>query len=546
MVISVTTSIKLFAAAALVAVGIGGFWFYFNHAADGTESVPGIRHADTAKAPDAASAPIARSSPLPVLAPDGSIVQNASAAKYQAPNERSLDMQIFDKAVLYLMDVQEPDGHFDSAKTGAAPEFCNLNGDIALTALAAWAMMASSLGQSQNPVAIARARSAIRWMETKINPDATIGDVKGPGEPAIAQLLASHAFCMAIDYSTRESLRQNANRLNSYALLKMKAKNGGYGPGADSAEPRADVLALSAFVYKFATLVGFKFDALSKPAKPALNALEAEALLGVGGLLTLVLIVVLAVKARRARKFSFSLLWLVLFVPAIGLLAGGGVALQAAARYAEDLALYEKNLNNTKVTNAIEDDILATLRAGFARLDSKSEATGAVFSATPGGPPDWRATVSGMQAMFLINSSRRSVNPALEFVFGPLDKKTESYPKILEHIAWGNGGDGYDAVTLWQGTIAVVYMFTEDKYESKTWAGNLRFILESHQGPDGSWPVAGVDARRGRVWRAALHAMTMCLTAPPPPPPAPPPDSTTTTTPAVPPVTPPPGLNTTK
>ena len=455
----------------MVLAGIAGSWIVFSPSPPGTALVsqppkdPSLP-ADLVRPVDAAhpADPNQRSASKAVVAADGSISANASAAGYIAPKDRSMDMQLFDKALLYLLDVQEPDGHFDSAKTGAAPEFQNLNNDIVITAIAAWVLMGSSSGVNQNTDALAGARKARRWMESKIKPDGIIAD--GPGESALAQFFASDLFRLAASYSTRDSLRQTTNRLNSAALLKMKAKNGGYGLNADSAEPNAEMLGFAAFVYKFAGYDGFKFDA-----------------------------------------------------------------------YADENKKPDDKNTTTKTAFPIEDEILGNIRAGFKRLDSKADKSGAIFAEKPEGPPDWRATVGGMQAMFMINPSRTTVTPALEFIFGPFDKQTESYPRILEHVSWGKNGEGYDAMMLWQGSIAVIYMFTDDKYESKTWVGNLRTILKDHQSSDGSWAVAGEDAKRGRVWRTGLHAMTMALTSPPPPPPAPPPDDQTINTPAVPPKT---------
>ncbi|HLX59846.1 MAG TPA: hypothetical protein VKX17_01070 [Planctomycetota bacterium] len=450
-----TTGVKLFIAVLAVAASTFGFWKYFN----GLNANPAESRIETPR--DAPSRPAESTKPvetakttLPAQTAESSVPRPAhsgadltpSAAKYIAPPERSLDMQMFDKAVLYLIDIQEPDGHFDSAKAGAAPEFCNLNGDIANTALAAWVLMGSSSGRDQNPPALAGARKAVQWLESKIKPDGFIVDPAGPGEPVISQLFATDMFRLAAAYSTRDKLRQTTNLLASAALMKMRAKNGGFGPDTHSDEPRSDVLALAAFVFKYASLDGFKFDAFSE--------------------------------APKTKDGS----------------------------------------------SPFEDDIIANLRAGMKRLDAKVHPSGAVFAEKAGGKADWRATIGGMQAIFLINPSRAAVNPALDFIFGEFDKKTESYPLIPLMLSWGKSGEGYDALTLWQGTISVIYMFTDDKYQYRTWAENVREMLRAHQERDGSWPVAGLDAKRGKIWRTTLHAMTLILTAPPPPPPGPPPD----------------------
>lgn len=431
------TGTKILIAALVVVASVFGFWEYFTRSQG---SRPRAQAGEKAE---------------PEWVGPYTPLANPSAAKYKPPQDREPDMQLYDKAVLYLMDVQEPDGHFDSARAGAAPEFCNLNGDIANTALAAWVLMGASTGLSQNPEAVRRAKLAVKWMESKLRPDGFIADINAPGEPVVAQLFAADTFRVATSYSTRDKRRELTNKLASAALLKMRAKNGGYGPDANSEEPRPDVLALASFVYKYASLDGYKFDAFFSGEKPK----------------------------------------------------NGGVSF------------------------ANEDLIVDNLRAGMKRLDAKAHPSGAIFTEKAGGPSDWRATVSGMQAMFLINPSRSSVLPALNFMLGELDKKTESFPLVTRQIAWGKNGEGYDALTMWQGTISIIYMFTDAKIEFKSWTENVREILRAHQTAEGSWPVAGMDSRRGRVWRTCLHAMTLILTSPPPPPPGPAPDNPPTVTP---------------
>lgn len=372
------------------------------------------------------------------------------AANYVPAKDRSSDMQMFDKAALFLMDAQDADGHWDSARTLAAPEFRNVNGDIALTGIAAYVLMCTNTPTTPNPEAVARGGKAVRWLESKLNADGTVGQPNGPGEQTIAQLMAGAAFMQAASMSTREGLRQTAGRLMSVALLRMKAKNGGYGPSPDSIEPRADVLGLAAFVYKSASLDGYQFE-LSKPDEAATPSARA------------------------------------------------------------------------KLQRAAEEQIVNALRAGFQRLEipaqsGDSKKGSGVFSNTPGGAPEWHATVACLLANFLINPQRSSVNPALDFVFGAFDAKAEGYPRIPATLRWGQKGEGYNALSAWFGTMAVVYLFTDDKYQHRSWTGALREILQVKQAPDGGWAVAGEDALRGRVWRTALHAMTLILIAPMPPP----------------------------
>src|SRR4029078_1652821 len=123
-----------------------------------------------------------------------------------------------------------------------------------------------------------------------------------------------------------------------------------------------------------------------------------------------------------------------------------------------------------------------------------------IFAATPGGEADWNATLAGMLANFLISPQRSTVTPSLDFIFGPLGAKTESYPRIAEMMRWGKHGEGYRAASAWFGSFAVSYLFTDDKFQPRTWVGVVKPILKEHQLPDGGWPVAGPDATRGRVW----------------------------------------------
>src|ERR1043165_8535665 len=210
---TLSTGTKIFIAGLVVVASVFGFWEYFTRMQGSLAAV----HVSEKSEPEW----VAPYTPL----------ANPSAAKYVAPPDRHIDLQLYDKAVLYLMDVQEADGHFDSARAGAAPEFCNLNGDMACTALAAGVLMGASSGKSQKKDAVKCAKRAVKWMDSKLQPDGFIVDVQAPGEPVIAQLFATDTFRFATSYSTRDDRRELTNKLASAALLKMKAKSGGEGVG---------------------------------------------------------------------------------------------------------------------------------------------------------------------------------------------------------------------------------------------------------------------------------------------------------------------------
>lgn len=395
-----------------------------------------------------------------------------SAVKYVAPKDRADELRHLDRAVLFLTDSQEDDGHWSSSRTGASGAYRNLNGDIGLTAIASYVLMSSSTKESPNQKAVAAGGKAIKWLQSKLNADGTLGELNGPGEQALSQLLGGAAFMQAAGMSTREMLRRDGQKIISVALLRMMAQNGGYGPDANSAEPRMDVMTWASCICKFASNEGMFFEV------PQFGGADLP-----------------EPKDDKARD----------------------------ARY--------------KAHRANEETIITNLRKGLKRLEAKGSTapegkSSGVFAAAPGGEANWDATVGGMLANFLINPQRSTVAPSLEFVFGEFDPKTESYPRIFSTMKLPEGNEGYHSDTAWFGSFAVSYLFTDDKYQHKSWVGNLKPMLRTQQQSDGGWPLVGPDAKRGRVWRTALHGLTLMQLAPPPPPPAPPTDAFST--PAVP------------
>lgn len=396
---------------------------------------------------------------------------NPSAAKYAPSKDRPDELQLCDKALLFIMDAQEEDGHWSSSRTGAGSAYSNLNSDIGLTALAAYVLMMSSTKENPNQKGVAAGARGVKWIQSKLNADGTVGQLNAPGEQTLSQLLSGLMFMQAAGMSTREGLRRDGQRLISVALLRMKAQKAGYGPDANSAEPRMDVMAWAACVYKFAANESIYFE-LPQFGGADLPEPKDE-------------------KARDAR--------------------------------------YKANRVN-------EEQIVENLRAGLKRLEAPGTTapegkSSGIFSESPGKPADWDATIAGMLANFLISPQRSTVQPSLDFVFGEFDPKTESYPRVFQKMRLPEGNDGYRTDTAWFGSFAVAYLFTDDKYQHKTWVGNLKPMIRTQQQPDGGWPAAGPDAKRGRVWRAAMHALTLMQLAPPPPPPTPPSDPAVPNTP---------------
>src|SRR4051812_33542536 len=95
------------------------------------------------------------------VAADAPLPKPIPVSEYVPPKERSLELQAFDKAVLYLSAQQEDDGHWDAKKAGASADFAGINGDIASTALATYALLCSAQGKQQNRDAMMRAKRGL-------------------------------------------------------------------------------------------------------------------------------------------------------------------------------------------------------------------------------------------------------------------------------------------------------------------------------------------------------------------------------------------------
>jgi hypothetical protein len=362
-------------------------------------------------------------------------------SQYVPPAGRNAELQAFDKAVLFLSATQEPDGHWDAKKAGANADFSGLNGDIASTSLATYALLCSAQGKLQNRDAMMRAKRGLEWLLARIQTDGRIADEAAPGEPVVAQLLASMAFLQSASMSTRNVLREAAGNTTRYAILKMRAANGGYGATPNAAAARADITALATFTFRSARMEEVKFD----EANPKVDSeIEAHIKKGVTALL----------------------------------------------------------LNPEK-------------KDGLYRLLSTDQAV------------DWNATVGGALTQVLLLAPPSALSNSMRYIFTEEDKATSTFPALKEKFSWGAGGEGYRALSLWQCSLSIVYLYQEHTKEWKAWTGVAKPILLERQNKDGGWDVGGHDGARGRIWRTGFQAMALTLLAPAPPPPTLPPDDGT-------------------
>lgn len=182
-----------------------------------------------------------------------------SAARYVPPQGLNVEMQAFEKAVLFLIDRQEADGHWSAKKNSGSPEYQNENGDIALTSLATYTLLLTARGKNVNREAVARAKKGMEWLNAKLQPDGRVAAIDQPGEPVVAQLLAGMAFLQSATMSTRPELKQSGTRVVRYAVLEMASPEGGWGPTPKSKEIQADISALGVFVYRSGLLEDVKF-----------------------------------------------------------------------------------------------------------------------------------------------------------------------------------------------------------------------------------------------------------------------------------------------
>jgi hypothetical protein len=185
----------------------------------------------------------------PVPQPEKTTTTTNPVAGYKPPEGRTPELQVFDKAVLFLGAQQEADGHWSVAKSGGAPGFANLNGDITLTAICTAAMLDACSFKQTNPEALGRARKGLDWLTQHVRENGAIGDEAGPGEPVAAQIFSALTFLQAGDLSSRASVRENAAKLCRYAITAMTAEPGGFGATKGAKATRADLTAWATVLF---------------------------------------------------------------------------------------------------------------------------------------------------------------------------------------------------------------------------------------------------------------------------------------------------------
>ena len=185
----------------------------------------------------------------------------APSLSYTPPPNRSPGMQAFDKALLYLIAQQEPDGHWSARKTRAAEDFCNENGDVTLTAIGAYALMSAMVGGNDERTDLVEgSRRALKWLKGKVRDDGAVSDPEGPGHPVAAQLFAGLAFHQAATTSPRDEWKSLLRLTSQYAMQKMMAKSGGFGVRAGEEHARMDMTALGGFLYILTLQSGIRFS----------------------------------------------------------------------------------------------------------------------------------------------------------------------------------------------------------------------------------------------------------------------------------------------
>lgn len=201
----------------------------------------------------------------------------ALVAAYKPAEDRSAEMQVFDKAILFLSAMQESDGHWSAARSGASPEFANVNGDITLTALITAALLDACSFSKSNPEALARAKKGIEWLNTRVRADGAIADEAATGEPVAAQLYAALTLLQAGDLSSRSTVRDNATKLCRYAVASLQAEPGGFGASKGAKATRADLTALATVMFSQARAASVPIHELTGKTDEAETKLENDA-----------------------------------------------------------------------------------------------------------------------------------------------------------------------------------------------------------------------------------------------------------------------------
>ena len=168
-----------------------------------------------------------------------------------------------------------------------------------------------------------------------------------------------------------------------------------------------------------------------------------------------------------------------------------------------------------------DTEIELNIKKGIAALLVNPEKKDGLYSLSSSDlKPDWNATIAGALTQVLLLAPPSALSNSMRFVLN------DENGALMKKLDWGQSGEGYRALSLWQGSLAIVYLYQEHTKEWKSWNGAAKPILLDHQDKHGSWDIGGSDGEHGRIWRAGFQAMTLIMLAPAPPPPSLPPDST--------------------
>jgi hypothetical protein len=168
-----------------------------------------------------------------------------------------------------------------------------------------------------------------------------------------------------------------------------------------------------------------------------------------------------------------------------------------------------------------------TIKLGIESLRCDPRKSGAFARSGDAMKPDWNATIAGLLNQKALGMEAPEYVAGLEYVFGvKYDEfrltKSETFPTLEENLKWGTKGEGFEALTVFQGSMLFFNEYGPARAEWATWCKNVLSMLLKHQSSDGSWAADGADARRGRLWRTALLARVINVLSPPQLPPPPP------------------------
>jgi hypothetical protein len=133
---------------------------------------------------------------------------------------------------------------------------------------------------------------------------------------------------------------------------------------------------------------------------------------------------------------------------------------------------------------------------------------------------DWNEMLAGLLTRSILRikgfDSEAGLNAVLgvQYEPGKFDENA-GFPGLESHVQWGANGEGYEALSMYLGTILFCNYHPEDPALWCSWMRRALSVMTAHQSSDGSWEVAGRDAKFGRIWRTALHARAIALFEPP-------------------------------